>query len=498
MTIIHSTQLAMKNTLRSCFGALLLVTLPGLAHALDIGVSYAIYATPDKPYVEINLEVEGTSINFITVDSSHLQGGVEVTMMIKNGDIVAAYEKYVLSSPLVGLPQSLLDVKRMQVPAGEYTLEVQVQDLNDPANNKLIQQPITVVVPTEAIRLSEVQFLRSFKADQSNDPFTKNGYLMYPLPFAYYNGSAKKLAFYAEVYHADKFIREEEYLVRYFIEQDKGNATKALISSGSQQKKPAPISALLVQMDISKLESGNYSLTVELRDKANQLLATRSLDFQRSNPLYKVDESIMTDEMVEQQFVQNLDEKQLRYVLRALGTMATGPDAETLKDILKNGDLKQMRFYVFRYFARKDANKPEDAYVGFVQVANAANESFKSGFRFGFETDRGRTYMRFGRPNDVIHVEDDPSAPPYEIWVYENFPTTNQKNVKFLFYNPSLAGEDYITLHSTARGEINNPRWERVLYSKAAGDEYDGENAQDATTMQRNLNRNARLYFESY
>ncbi len=487
----------MKNTLRSCFGALLLFALPGLAHALDAGISYAVYATPDQSYVEVNLEVAASTINFITVDSNHLKGGVEVMMLIKKGDMVAAYEKYLLNSPLVKFPQSLLDVKRMQVPAGEYVLEVRVQDLNDSLNNKIIQQPLVVAAP-KSIYLSEVQFLRGFKADESNNPFTKNGYFMKPLPFAFYDKSLKKLAFYAEVYHADKSIRDGEYLVRYFIQEEKGNGIKTLISSGSQQKKPSAIDALLVQMDISKLESGNYSLTVELRDKTNQLLATRTMAFQRSNPLFKIDESLITDEMVAQQFVENLDEKALRYALRALGTMVTGTESETLKNALASDDLKQMRFYLYRHFVRQDANKPEEAYQSFIQVANAADKKFKSGFRYGFESDRGRAYMRFGLPNDVIHVEDDPAAPPYEIWVYENFPSTNQKNVKFLFYNPSLAGEDYITLHSTARGEINNPRWERVLYARNAGEQYDGDNTQDATTMQRNVNRNARVYFESY
>ncbi len=487
----------MKNTLRSCFGVLLLVALPGLAHALDIGISYAVYATPDQPYVEINLEVAASSINYITVDSTHIRGGVEVMMLIKKGETVAAYEKYVLSSPLVQFPQSLLDVKRMQVPVGEYVLEVHVQDLNDSLNHKIIRQPLVVAIPT-SIHLSEVQFLRGFKADESNNPFTKNGYFLEPLPFAFYNSSATRLAFYAEVYHADKSVRDASYLVRYFIEQEKGVGPKTLISSGSQQKKPGPIDALLVQMDISKLESGNYSLTVEVRNNANQLLATRSLSFQRSNPLFQIDESKITDEMVEQQFVQNLDETALRYALRAIGVLATGSESETLKNILSSNDLKQMRFYLFRHFVRRDPNNPQDAYNNFMQVAAAAHERFKSGFRHGFETDRGRAYLRFGRPDDLIHVEDDPAAPPYEIWVYYNFPETNQRNVKFLFYNPSLAGEDFILLHSNARGEINNPRWERVLYARNAGEEYQGDNLHDATTMKRNVNRNARVYFESF
>ena len=487
----------MKNTLRCCFGALLLAALPGIARALDTGISYAVYATPDQPYVEINLEIAAGSINFITVDSTHIRAGVEVMILLKNGETVAAYEKYVLNSPLLQFPQSLLDVRRMQVPAGEYLLEVHVQDLNDSLNNKIIRQPLVVAIPA-GIHLSEVQFLRGFKADNSNNPFTKNGYFMEPLPFAFYNRSATRLAFYAEVYHADQSVRDGSYLVRYFIEQEKGNGAKTLISSGSQQKKTGPIDAVLVQMDISKLESGNYSLTVELRDNANQLLATRSLAFQRSNPLYQIAESEITDEMVAQQFVQNLDEKNLRYALRAIGILAIGPESESLKNILAGGNLQQMRFYLFRHFARQDPNNPEDAYNKFMQVAAAANERFKSGFRYGFETDRGRAYLRFGRPDDLVHVEDDPAAPPYELWIYYNFPQTNQRNVKFLFYNPTLAGEDYIILHSTARGEINNPRWERVLYARNAGEEYEGDNVQDATTMKRNVNRNARVYFESY
>lgn len=157
-----------------------------------------------------------------------------------------------------------------------------------------------------------------------------------------------------------------------------------------------------------------------------------------------------------------------------------------------------MRFYVFRHFVRLDQNNPEAAFKSFIENANAVHARFQSGFRYGFETDRGRTYLRFGKPDDMVHVEDDPSAPPYEIWIYYNFPKTGQQNVKFLFYNPSLAGEDFILLHSTARGEIRNPKWERVLYSRNAADQEEGDNYNDATNVQRNLGRNARVYFEDF
>jgi GWxTD domain-containing protein len=484
----------MKTKLFLALGLL----LPLAGRALDAGVSYAVYATPEKPYIEINIEIAAASVTFIRADSTHLQAGVETLILIKQGENVVNFEKYVLNSPLVEFPRALLDVKRMSLPNGDYTLEITFQDIHDAENKDSFAAPLKVDIG-EKIHLSELQLLRSFQRDDSENPFVKNGYFLEPLPFGFYDRGATLLAFYAEIYHSDKSITaSSQYLVRYFIEQEKGNGIKNLISIGTQRKKPAPIDAVLVQMDISKLESGNYSLTVELRNATNDLLGVRTLSFQRSNPFLNFNETELTDEVLARQFVQNLGEDSLIYSLRAISMLAVGDESEMLKNVLKSKDLKSMRFYLFRHFMRADPNNPEQAYKNYMLLAAAVHEKFKSGFRYGFETDRGRTFLRFGRPDDLVHVEDEPGAVPYEIWVYYNFPSTKQKNVKFLFYNPSLAGEDFILLHSNARGEVNNPRWERVLYSRAPTEYVDGDNYHDATGVERNWGRNARVYFNDF
>lgn len=470
---------------------------PWTSQALDAGVSWAVFATPEKPYLEINIEIAASSVNFKHVDSTHLQAGVETLILIKQGDKVVNYEKYVLNSPLVEIPQALLDVKRLALQPGDYTLEITFHDMNDPVNTDVFSTPLQVQI-NEAIHLTEVQLLRSFKVDNSDNPFSKNGYFLEPLPFNFYDRGAQTLAFYAEIYHSDKSVKDASYLVRYTIEQEKGNGLKTLISIGNQRRKPSVIDAVLVQMDINKLESGNYTLTVELRNAASELLTSRTLSFQRSNPFLNVAETELTEELVNRQFVQNLGEDTLRYGLRAISALAVGVESDMLKNILQTGDLKAMRFYLFRHFMREDPNNPELAYKRFMEVAAAVDTRFRSGFRYGFETDRGCTFLRFGRPDDLVHVEDDPGAPPYEIWVYYKFTQTQQNNVKFLFYNPSLAGEDFILLHSNARGEISNPRWERVLYSRNPTEYVDGDNFHDSTGTQRNTGRNAKAYFEDF
>ena len=151
----------MKKRLSTLLCALLLAALPFAAHALDVGVSWAVFATPDQPYLEINIEIAAASVSFKTIDSTHLQAGVETLILVKQGDKIVKIEKYMLQSPLVPRPQDLLDVKRFNLPEGEYTLEVTFKDQYDEANLDTYAAKVSVSA-TPQLRLSEVQLLRVF------------------------------------------------------------------------------------------------------------------------------------------------------------------------------------------------------------------------------------------------------------------------------------------------------------------------------------------------
>ncbi|MEO6130462.1 MAG: GWxTD domain-containing protein, partial [Saprospiraceae bacterium] len=145
-----------------------------------------------------------------------------------------------------------------------------------------------------------------------------------------------------------------------------------------------------------------------------------------------------------------------------------------------------------QYWAKLAGKYAQQAYDAYMKVAKVVDENYRSGFGYGFETDRGHIFLKYGKPDDIIDVEDEPSAPPYEIWFYSTFPTTHQNNVRFLFYNPSLARNGFTLLHSTAIGETKNEKWEIELYRDATL-ETPGVNA---TQMGDNVYRNARKYFE--
>ena len=80
--------------------------------------------------------------------------------------------------------------------------------------------------------------------------------------------------------------------------------------------------------------------------------------------------------------------------------------------------------YLYSYWALYNPNNAKAAYDAYMDVARAVDKTYDSGFGYGFESDRGFVFMKYGKPSDVTQVEDETDAPPYEIWSYNDFPKT--------------------------------------------------------------------------
>jgi GWxTD domain-containing protein len=306
------------------------------------------------------------------------------------------------------------------------------------------------------------------------------------------------MLFYFEVYNTDKAIGDD-YLQTIYIDDADTKDREEKISSTNKRKQPSPVDAAVQKVDIKELPTGNYNLVIEIRNRNRELLIKRSMPFQRSNPYLKIsDEKIASGELtLNDEFVGKLTMDELVYSLKAIMMQVDKADGEHVKYIISQRNENAMKMYLFSYWAKENHNNPEAQYNAYMKVARQVDVSFANGFGYGFESERGYIFLKYGAPNNTAFEENDPSAPPYEIWYYNQFPKTKQNNVKFLFYNPSLTTNGHILLHSTARGERNNPQWELELY-RDAPNEVDGGNFIDGTTMQPNTGRHARQLWESF
>jgi GWxTD domain-containing protein len=465
------------------------------ASNLEVSVTYATFKTPDQPYIEIYLHILGASVEKVLVKDSLFQSKVEVVTIFKQGENIVKYDKYNLESPASAHVLNFYDIKRYGLANGTYEMEVAVRDINKPANARVFKSPLVIDFVDSGLMQSDISLLSSFHEESSKNPAVKNGYYLEALPFNFCHKNVSNLIFYNELYNSDKAIGDD-FLVRYTINKVQGNGDTETVMIGNKKRKPKAVNVFLLSMNISKLPSGNYILIVEVRNRAGELLSDKEIFFQRSNPY--LDLEIAKEAPLAGEFVMQLNAEELRYSLKAIAPIANDADVEVINILVENRDsLEAQRRYLFTFWVAYSPNQPEIAYQQFMEVARAVDHLYNSGFGYGFESDRGNIFMKYGKPDDILTVETDPSAPPYEMWLYNEFPKTRQSRVKFLFYNPSLATGAYQLLHSTAIGEWNNPQWEIELYRNAPT-EIEGDDFISGTRMQDGYNRNARRLFEDF
>jgi GWxTD domain-containing protein len=94
----------------------------------------------------------------------------------------------------------------------------------------------------------------------------------------------------------------------------------------------------------------------------------------------------------------------------------------------------------------------------FLERINMANQRYHSMGREGWRTDRGRVYILYGEPDEVERFPNSDNVKPYEIWQYHQI----ESGITFNFVDRTGA-DDYMLVHSTKRGEIQDWNWEQYL-----------------------------------
>jgi GWxTD domain-containing protein len=470
---------------------ILLITLficPLLLHGTpDVSLQIQRFRSGSSSYIEVSLYIVGSSLKCVSGDPY----GVEYMMIIKdaNGSIVKG-DRFRLSNS--GCPaKDLIDVKRLGLNEGKYTVEVEINDILDSLNTISVRQSIEIPIGASLFKLSDIQLLSTVRTDvDGTSPLDKSGLYLEPLPFGYYYPSLHSLNIYVETYDMDRL--EGQPFIRYTIKPSSGDFPAPIVAYRKVKKES--VAANVFQLDITNLISGPYSMEAILFDGNKQEVANQNISFSRYNP--EGDSIFIASGAMEQNtsFVTRIGEDSIDYYLKALAPVVNSTDVDLINTLLDKGNTKAKQFFIHRYWADQAGKYAAQAFEAYMKVARVVDENYRSGFGYGFETDRGHIFLKYGKPDNVLPVEDEPSAPPYEIWFYTSFPATHQSNVRFLFYNPSLAKNGFTLLHSTAIGEVKNEKWEIELYRNAT-QETPGVNVKE---MGDNVYRNARKYFENY
>jgi len=458
--------------------------------AMHATVDVYQFKADDKAYAEIFFYILGSSVK----SNAELPSSVQIMYRIMSDGIVAAGDKYNLIVANHADGSDFMDLRRHYLSPGPYSIVVEIMDNHDTTDVVLFTRNVTIPELTESASFSDLQLLSiAAMSGDKNDIWTKNDVRCIPLPFAYCSQSYDQLYVYSELYHSDQSLSTDFY-IKYMISPESAPEDELLKSH--KRLSPASVIPLLHGIDISGLSSGQYVLKMEAYTQSHELVCENEVFFSRSNPDADAELLENFDKYFAHSFTLKMDTDSLEYALKTLVPKVSPIKMEALNYLIREGEQEEQRRFIHRFWLESNPSDPEGAYQSYMQVAAVVNEMFRSGFGYGFETDRGNIFMKYGAPNDVISVENEMSAPPYEIWVYYEFPVTAQFNVKFLFYSPELANS-YDLLHSTCENEISNRAWEQILYKDALTESRSG-GLIDAEPVAPNFNRRAKEYFSDF
>ena len=448
---------------------------------LTANLACSSFSTPDnKTYVETYISIIGSSVCYTKKPNGKFQAAVDIVMTFTSYDSIRSAQRYVLNSPEItdtSKAENFLDLQRVTLPAGLYTLQVIFTDLNRTPQKPLMNRKnVTVDIDKDSLSLSHIEFLETYYASKSQTILTKSNYELVPYVSAFFPPNLSQLNFYGEIYNSTKIFKpEEKFLVLYYIESA---VTGNKMSGFSSFIKPKPelVNPLLFSFNIASLPSGSYYLVVEVRNASNRLLAMRKTSFERFNPgvMIRLDDLAAVD--VTNTFSGRVtDVDSLVDMIRCLRPISSSSEVDFAENRIKAGDVKLMQQYIYNFWLSRNEANPEGAWLKYNAEVQKVNYKFSTQIEKGYATDRGRVYLQYGPPDQMIPSENEPSAYPYEIWQYytikgnTNMPANTsqgveqQTNKKFVFADFDLATNNYQLIHSDARGEVRDDSWKLRL-----------------------------------
>jgi GWxTD domain-containing protein len=433
-------------------------------------LTYATFNSPEGPYVETYLSIAGNSVKWVKQSNGKFKATVNVLMTFKDKDDIKAFKKYELNSNELpdtsNLNFQFIDQQRFMIANGTYKFEIQLSDKNKKAEPMPYTQMIGVDFPADKPSMSGVEMIKSYTKVETPTALSKSGYNLVPNMYNFYNEGDAKLGFYAELYGLDKVIPQGQmFLLTYHIEYFENNI-KLNEFAKAHKEIPKAVNVALADVNIKDLATGNYNLVIEARNANNEVILSKKVFFQRTNPnaTYSVTQIASTD--IKGSFSEKIMKVDtLNEYIRSLYPIATGYEKDFIRHQLTKTDLQTKQKFFYSFWSQRSSAEPEKAWTAYNIQVKIAQEHFATTIKKGYETDRGRVFLEYGPPNAREGHYTEPNSYPYEIWQYYTL-NNSQRNRKFVFYSPDMVTADFLLLHSDAIGEQYDPQWKVFLRNK--------------------------------
>ncbi|MDX9757583.1 MAG: GWxTD domain-containing protein [Bacteroidota bacterium] len=446
---------------RICFFLLALVVIPASAQsqAFRMNIDLASFRyDDDASYVEMYYSFSRTGLAY-TKDNDGFTGAVLVHAIVRRDDeaqepVLKTWRVpvHVADTTQLG-DRALIGRVNFLLEPGKYRFAVISRDEERPAVQDSVEIPFEVRnLGGRAAGISDIELASSITKVEE-DPaniFYKNTLEIIPNPTLLYGKPVPNLMFYAELYNvdADAFAVKSEVVSSY----GRTMATKTHQRSGKHASRVE-----VGSFNIGGMPSGVYTLILSIDDPSKTAKLSQSKSFYVFNPDIPFDsaEAASVADLIAAEFTA-MGESELDENFSMAQYIATAGEKSIWQSL--SGSESKRKFLTKFWRDRDDdqATPFNEYYAEYKQRVAVSNEQFRTAFRAGWRTDRGRVYILYGPPDYVDRKSNESDMKPHEIWRYDYI----EGGVDFVFVDRS-GFNNFELVHSTKRNEIINDSWQR-------------------------------------
>ncbi len=456
---------------RTCFSIALFVCVfvqnNTLAQEDFFYVDYALFrAAENKIIIELYYSFDQNELKFIKSETGYESSGT-IELQIDNIRINKSIIKETFNIPVsisdtAGYNKNnrLSGQLNLLLDSGYYRLNVKAYDYNNPVVSAVDTASFRLGrFSQEKITSSSIQLANNIsKSGDTKSIFYKNNLEVEPNPSRLYGNNISKLYYYIEFYNlTEDFLRENYKIGAYIFNSD----NRIIKENVHEYKRKIADKVEIGSIDISDVPSGRYVLTITLSDNSNPSIINMSKMFyvynsnviDTNNTITDLNNAYLLSDIAKMTSDQLMDEyKKSRYLMT--------DDIEHKFEKLNDLESQKKFYFAFWKVFDQTPNTPNNEFKKdyFDRVA-FANKYYKSDLRNGWESDRGRVYIVYGKPSEIENFPFEASTKGYEIWKYDGI----EGGVEFDFVDVINDGRTYELVNSTKKDEIRDDTWRRML-----------------------------------
>ncbi len=413
-----------------------------------------------KNFVEFYYSFHPDNLIFVKSNEGYeANGKISMTIFNKNLQKTVVAKDFKVPFVLKDTTQSSKGFKltgqiNVLLDSGTYSVKIRASDFGDSSKFADFEEDIVLKdFSTNQLNLSTIQLGTNIvKSNDADNIFYKNTLEVTPNPSSLFGNNLSKLYYYLEIYNINTSDLGSKYSVAVSIANQDGSDIK---SADKEYPVQADSKVEFGSIDIGGLPSNRYLLLVKLFDEKKEERIRAYKYFY----IYSSDSNVSNV---------NLTDLENEYLLSEYPKM-TEKDVDSefdraiyiMTDVQKDQyeqlkSVDEKRMFMFKYWKLISSILTKKEYFSRIEYAK---KNFRSDFREGWKSDRGRVYAIFGKYDEIERFPYEGSTRAYEIWTYNKL----QGGAIFVFIDMSAGYGDYQLIHSTAQNEVRDEDWQEKL-----------------------------------